>query len=220
MTRDGETAMDPDNRRSRRKAPLRLVAPSREAGTTGDAVDTALITRIAAGDRAAMQVLYVRHHARVRRLILRLVGNAPEADQLVHEVFLDVWRNAGRFAGRSRVSTWLIAIARQKANRASRSRSTPPRDGGFAKRLEDPANHAEVIADNKKTDSALCPCVAQLWPVDREVTDLNDDRGRAIDDVAASICVARNTVETSMLHARKRLAELLCPQGMTGLPVV
>ena len=54
-----------------------------------------------------MQVLFARHHVRVYRFVLRLVGNPSVAEDLISEVFLDVWRQADRFEGRSAVSTWL-----------------------------------------------------------------------------------------------------------------
>src|SRR5205085_4478826 len=77
--------------------------------------DEVLIGRIANGDRLAMQVLFARHHVRVFRFVLRLVRNEATAEDLISEVFLDVWRQAGKFEGRSAVSTWLLSIARFKA---------------------------------------------------------------------------------------------------------
>ena len=73
--------------------------------------DEALIARIASADRLAMQVLFARHHARIYRFVLRLVRDQSKAEDLISEVFLDVWRQADRFEGRSAVSTWLLAIA-------------------------------------------------------------------------------------------------------------
>jgi RNA polymerase sigma-70 factor (ECF subfamily) len=80
-----------------------------------EASDEILIGRIAGGDRLAMQALYARHHVKVFRFVLRLVRNEASAQDLISEVFLDVWRQAARFEGRSAVSTWILAIARFKA---------------------------------------------------------------------------------------------------------
>jgi len=77
--------------------------------------DEVLIGRIANGDRLAMQVLYARYHVRVFRFVVRLVRDEATAEDVISEVFLDVWRQAGRFEARSTVSTWLLAIARFKA---------------------------------------------------------------------------------------------------------
>ena len=84
--------------------------------------DEVLIGRIANGDRLAMQVLYARYHVRVFRFVVRLVRDEATAEDLISEVFLDVWRQAGRFEGRSAVSTWMLAIARFKALSALRRR--------------------------------------------------------------------------------------------------
>src|SRR3954449_6232891 len=86
--------------------------------------DESLIKRIAGGDKLAMQVLYTRHHVRVFRFVVRLVHDESMAEDLISEVFLDVWRQANRFEGRSQVSTWLLAMARNKALSALRRRST------------------------------------------------------------------------------------------------
>ena len=87
--------------------------------------DDVLIGRIAGGDRLAMQVLFARHHVRIYRFVLRLLRDEMAAEDVIGDVFLDVWRQASRFEGRSAVSTWLIAIARFKiagGNRRRRSR--------------------------------------------------------------------------------------------------
>lgn len=100
----------------------RLVASSQAAAATkGNAVDAALVARIGAGDRLALQILYTRHHARMRRFILRFVDNEALADDLMHEAFLHVWRNAAGFAGRGPVSTWLLCVARHRTIQAARS---------------------------------------------------------------------------------------------------
>src|SRR5262249_1316038 len=75
--------------------------------TDGHGSNERLVERIAAGDRRAMQVLYARHHLRVYRFVLRLVNDAAAAEDVTSDVFLEVWKHAGRFEGRSQASTWL-----------------------------------------------------------------------------------------------------------------
>ena len=104
--------------------------------------DEVLIGRIASGDRLAMQVLFARHHVRVYRFVLRLVRDESVAEDLISEVFLDVWRQAGRFEGRSAVSTWLLAIARFKALSALRTRPDEELDEETAEAIEDHVRHS------------------------------------------------------------------------------
>src|SRR2546423_14843198 len=99
--------------------------------------DEALIGRIAAGDKLAMQVLFARHHVRNYRFALRLVGEPSRAEALISEVFLDVWRQADRFEARSQVSTWLLAISRYKALSALRKRPDEELDDETAQALKD-----------------------------------------------------------------------------------
>src|SRR5437588_8403515 len=88
------------------------VASPRVRASVQETSDNALIGLIAEGDKRAMQVLYARHNVRVYRFILRFTSNPSMAEDLVSEVFLDVWRQAERFESKSQVSTWLLAIVR------------------------------------------------------------------------------------------------------------
>src|ERR1700674_4726841 len=111
--------------------------------------DEALIGRIAAGDKLAMQVLFARHHVRVFRFVLRLVRNETMAEDLISEVFLDVWRQAGKFEARSAVSTWLLAIARFKALSSLRRRTEEELDEDAAAAVAEPGEHPEAATKRK-----------------------------------------------------------------------
>src|SRR5205809_6828234 len=123
--------------------------------------DEALIGRIAAGDKLAMQVLFARHHVRVYRFVLRLVGEPSRAEDIVSEVFLDVWRQADRFEARSQVSTWLMAIARNKALSGLRRRTTEELDDEVAEFIEDPADNPEVTMQKTQRSTVLQECLSQ-----------------------------------------------------------
>jgi RNA polymerase sigma-70 factor (ECF subfamily) len=94
--------------------------------------DDVLIGRIANGDRLAMQVLFARHHVRVYRFVLRLVRNEAKAEDLISDVFLDIWRQAGKFEGRAAASTWMLSIARFKALSSLRKRTEEELDEATA----------------------------------------------------------------------------------------
>src|SRR5262245_229450 len=94
-----------------------------------------------------MALLYTRHNVRLYRFILRLTGNAATAEDLVSEVFLDVWRSAQRFEAKSSVSTWLLAIARYKALSLMRKRVDTSLDERVAASVEDSADDPETAAD-------------------------------------------------------------------------
>ena len=176
--------------------------------------DDVLIGRIATGDRLAMQVLFARHHVRVYRFVLRLVRDKSVAEDLISEVFLDVWRQAGRFEGRSQVSTWLLAIARFKALSALRRRPDEELDDETAEAIEDPSDDPEVALDKKDKSAAIRKCLEKLSAEHREIIDLVYYHEKSVEEVAQIVGIPENTVKTRMFYARKRLAELLKAAGI------
>ena len=178
------------------------------------ASDDALIERIARGDRLAMQVLFARHHVRVYRFVLRLVNDPSMAEDTISEVFLDVWRQAGRFEGRSSVSTWLLAIARFKALSAIRKRTDEELDEEAAAAIPDSADTPEVSLQKKDKSEVLRECLKALSPEHREIIDLVYYHEKSVEEAAQITGIPENTVKTRMFYARKKMAELLKAAGV------
>ena len=179
--------------------------------TTSDEV---LIARIAGGDRLAMQVLFARHHVRVYRFVLRLVRNDATAEDLISEVFLDIWRQAGKFEGRSAVSTWMLSIARFKALSAMRKRQDTELDDETAERIEDQADDPETALAKKDKGALLRQCLTALSAEHREIVDLVYYHEKSVEEVAGIVGIPEATVKTRMFYARKKLSELLKEQGI------
>ena len=121
------------------------IAAWRRPPTAKDNSDEALIAKIACGNRLAMQVLFARHHARIYRFVLRLIGSEALAEDITSEVFLDVWRQARRFEARSAVTTSLLAIARYEALAEMRRRYEASDEGTVD--ASDPADDPEATFD-------------------------------------------------------------------------
>ena len=179
-----------------------------------DMSDVALLRSISAGDKHAMQTLFACHNVRVFRFLLRFVADRAAAEDLVSEVFLDVWRQAGRFKGRSQVTTWLLAIARYKALSTLQRRSIEELGEDVGAAIEDPQDNPEVMNQNRQTSEILLNCLTQLSPAHREVIDLVYYHEKSIDEVAEITGIPPNTVKTRMFYARKRIAELMAAQGI------
>jgi RNA polymerase sigma-70 factor (ECF subfamily) len=182
--------------------------------SAGDASDEGLVKRIASGDRQAMQVLYSRHSTRVYRFLQRMVRNETKAEDLMSDVFLDVWQQAGRFEGRSSVSTWVLSIARFKALSSFRQRQHDELDSEAEEAIPDDADNPEVILQKTGKASALQRCLLQLSAAHREVIDLVYYHERTVEEVSVILSIPENTVKTRMFHARKRLSELLKEAGI------
>jgi RNA polymerase sigma-70 factor (ECF subfamily) len=182
--------------------------------TAGPASDEALIGRVASGDRAAMQALYARHSVRVYRFLLRLVRDPTVAEDLVSDVFFDVWQQAGRFEARSSGTTWILSIARYKALSSHRGRRNVALDPEWAESIEDEADTPEVAAQKLSKAEALRRCLGELSPEHREVVDLVYYHERSVDEVSEILGIPEGTVKTRMFHARKRLSEILKAAGI------
>jgi RNA polymerase sigma-70 factor (ECF subfamily) len=176
--------------------------------------DEILIGRIAAGDRLAMQVLFARYQVRVFRFVLRLVRNEANAEDLISEVFLDVWRQAGKFEGRSSVSTWLLSIARFKALSSLRKRTEGELDDEAAEAIEDDADTPEVTIQKKDKAGAIRECLKALSTEHREIVDLVYYHERSVEEASEILGIPENTVKTRLFYARKRLSELLKTAGI------
>jgi RNA polymerase sigma-70 factor (ECF subfamily) len=184
-----------------------------------ETTDEALIASIAQGDKRALQTLYGRHNVRVYRFALRFLNDEALAEDMVSEVFFDVWRQAERFEARSKVSTWLLAMARNKALSVLRRRSTEELDEEVAEFIEDPSDNPEVSMQKKQQTSLLQECLTQLSAAHREIIDLVYYHGKTIEEVVEIIGVPVNTVKTRMFYARKRIGELMGAKGLDRLAI-
>jgi RNA polymerase sigma-70 factor, ECF subfamily len=193
---------------------LRDIAPPHLRAPVQDSSDEMLISLIADGDKRAMQVLYARHNVKVYRFILRLTGNQSLAEDLVSDVFLDVWRQAEGFESKSQVSTWLLAIARYKALSALRRRTDEHLDDQMAATIEDTADNPETVVGTKDRNTIVQKCLTQLSPAHREVIDLVYYHEKSVDEVAKITGVPAATVKTRMFYARNKMQELLKASGV------
>jgi RNA polymerase sigma-70 factor, ECF subfamily len=158
--------------------------------------DDALIEAIVRGDRQAMRLLFTRHSAMVYRFALRIVPNEAAAEDVVSEVFADVWRKAAAFEGRSKVSTWLLAITRHKALEIARRRTPEALDDDAHEAIEDEAHSPETAMQRKQRGSILQKYLKDLSPSHREIIDLVYYHDKSIGEITKIIHVPRNTVKT------------------------
>jgi RNA polymerase sigma-70 factor (ECF subfamily) len=182
--------------------------------STDDASDEALMAQVADRDRRAIRLLFERHQLRVYHFVLRLVGNGATAEDIVSEVFLELWRHAARFEGRARLSTWILAIARNKAVSAMRGRSDQPLDDAVAQAIPDGAITAEETLDAARRSAVMRQCLAQLSADHREIIDLVYYHEKSVEEVAGIVGVPAATVKTRMFYARRRLADYLRAAGI------
>lgn len=194
-----------------------LVVPNAEAAWLPSVKirsDETLIALIAAHDRNAMGDLFARHNVRVYRFLLRAVGEAAAAEDLLHEVFIDIWRHAGQFEARSKVSTWILAIAHFKAVGLRRRRACDQLDDDAIESIEDQRDDPEIAAHKQSSSAAIRECLKLLSTPHRTILDLIYYHELSIAEVARIVGVPENTAKTRAYYARKCLAQLLAQRGI------
>jgi len=183
--------------------------PASAATGADNSSDEILVNRIAAGDKLAMQALFARHRTAVYRWLRRFVSDETLAEDVLSEVFLDVWRQADRFEGRSSVSTWLMSIARFKALSARRRRVDSELDETIESTVADPADDPEATLQAKDRGELLRRALTGLSREHREIIDLVYYHEKSIGECAQIVGIPAATVKTRMFYARRKLAELV-----------
>ena len=150
----------------------------------------------------------------IYRFIRRFVNNDATAEDLANDVFLDAWQKASQFEGRSKVTSWLLAIGRFKAlSEHRKKRKTVDPDEALGA-MEDPSDNPEVIAQKTDKGNALKECIKMLSEDHRVIIDLVYYHERSIKEAAGILEIPENTVKTRMFHARKNLSALMQQRGL------
>jgi RNA polymerase sigma-70 factor, ECF subfamily len=181
--------------------------------------DAAVMRRIATADRSAMHVLFSRHHLAVYRFVMQRLQDKALAENVTGEVFLDVWRQASRFQGRSTALTWILAIARQKTLTAAHPKRRAPFDGDVAAAAAERADDATAPLQAKDRNTVLRNCMTRLSADHREVIDLVYYQEQSMESVATILGIARDTAKTRVFSARKRLADELRKSGVDWIVI-
>lgn len=175
-----------------------------------------LLKAIDGGDDSSMEVLYTRYEKDIFAFACSRLGDPHEAADIVNEVMLVAWRSAGRFRGTSRVRTWLLGIANNKAMDMLRRRSKW-RHGDSFDDIPDPASDlGERIAANAKHHRCVMKCLGALSDEHRQVVHLVFFEGLSYGEIARIIDRPVGTVKSRMYHARISIKRCLEGMGVEG----
>jgi len=175
--------------------------------------DAVLMRRVAAADRTAMHALFSRHHVAVYRFVLQRLRDKALAEDVTSEVFLEVWRHAGRCDTRSTVLTWILAIARRVTFAARSNPRSGKFDGGMADE-QDGADDPDAPLQARDRGMVLRRSISRLSAEHREMIDLVYYQEQSLESVATILGIPHNTAQTRMHYARKQLADELKRYGV------
>jgi RNA polymerase sigma-70 factor (ECF subfamily) len=178
--------------------------------------DRQLIQRMAAKDAAALDAFYARYNRLAFSLIFRIVGNRPDAEDVLTDVFWQIWQQSPRYdASRGKPIAWLLTIARTRAIDSLRSsgrqqEKTEP----FDPQKDSPASGREpdifVLADTRQ---AVQEALQTLPEQQRIPLEMAYFQGMSHTEIASALGQPLGTVKdrirTAMLHLRKRLKAYL-----------
>ncbi len=172
-----------------------------------------LVQRAARGDSGALSILYDRFSGMLLGLATKILGDPADAEDVLQEVFVQVWKQAGRYqSSRSSVSTWLVLITRSRAIDRLRSRNVKLRTTTEARRENlnphtSPEGMRTVILKERR--KRLGEELANLPPEQRDVLEMAYYKGMTQREVAQATGIPLGTVKTRTLLAMKKLRSAL-----------
>ena len=177
--------------------------------------DVALLKAIAARNEAALAELYDRYRAILFGLLMRILNNREEAEDVLQEVFLQVWRKATDFdENRGRPFTWLVTLARSRGIDRLRTLASRERvaEAG-AKEVSEEVSDAATDAFRSEQRGLVTKALSQLPDEQKRPLMLAYFDGLTQSEIAARLGAPLGTVKTRMRTGLMNLRELLASQG-------
>lgn len=175
--------------------------------------DQASLARIARGDQTAFAELYDRHARLVYSLALRILQDGADAEDIVQEVFAQVWAQAARYdASRGAVAAWMLTLTRSRAIdklRAKRVRPEAAADASAAESVVDSAAAQDLELLSAEQVTRLQRALKELPDAQRIALELAYYEGLTHVEVASQLNEPLGTVKTRIRQAVMKLREAL-----------
>ncbi|MGO9039902.1 MAG: RNA polymerase sigma factor [Steroidobacteraceae bacterium] len=171
--------------------------------------DSELLLAVAAGDRLALETLYLSYHRRLARFLSRFTPRYENVEEIINDTFMAVWQRAKDFRNASQVSTWIFAIAYRTALNSLRRQ----KNHAAAQNLSDcPEQAVDPVLETEIQDW-LNRGLNRL-PIEQRLTvELVYHMGYSLEEIAAITDSPVGTVKARMFHARQKLRQYLPALG-------
>ena len=178
-----------------------------------DQEQRAWMSAIAGGDKHALAALYRALETPVFRFIRSRLNDPFAAGDILHDVFMEVWRSAGRFEGRSKVQTWIFGIAYRKVIDAHRRRGRVDVTDEFEDQIDDSPDAETCLVASQEADHVR-HCLGTLKDEHRATIAMAFYEDMTYGEIAEASGVPEGTVKTRVFHAKKLL--MRCLEGLVG----
>jgi RNA polymerase sigma-70 factor (ECF subfamily) len=189
----------------------RSAIPGRPEAGSGPRDDERLIALVCGRDSRAFEQLYRSYHPRLTRFLSNILRRAPLVEEVLNDTMLVVWTRPERYNGRSKVSTWIFAIAYRKALKALRRSDEPIEDKNAASRPSPDAGPEQQLG-RREVQAMLLGAIGELSADHRAVVDLTYFHEIGYREIAEIMDCPVDTVKTRMFHARRHLRTRLAGQ--------
>jgi RNA polymerase sigma-70 factor (ECF subfamily) len=174
--------------------------------------DKDLLSRVASGDHQALKALYGQVSDRAMSIALRVVKDRSEAEDVVQEAFVEVWKRANQFdASRGGAAAWVITIARNRAIDRVRAKGSSARtiQGAASEPAAPPAPAPLEIAEQRRDRDRVLDALGRLPAEQRRAVELAYFDGLTQSEIASETKEALGTVKTRIRLAMAKLADML-----------
>lgn len=175
--------------------------------------DVELVHRMAMGETQALDDLYARHGGAILGFLISRLSNRQLAEEILQDVMLAAWRNARAFRGDSKVKTWLLVIARNRAINVQRKRSLDmvQLNESFNYQSEDTGPMEKMVKQSNR--EAVQEAIQQLPEAQKEVLILVFYHQLSGPEVAEVLGISQGTVKSRLHRAKDQLKRVLRHEG-------
>lgn len=177
-------------------------------------IDRALFADLKRGDEQALATLYDKYAGRLLPVAIAILRNRGDAEDLVHDVFVEAWQNAKRYdPSRGTVYSWIMVRLRSRAIDRLRSLKVAQKHAMLQKPIEDSKESAASGAGRSMDSDAAREALRGLSPAQREVVELGYFRGLSCSEIARHCELPIGTVKSRLSAALKILRRQLVPES-------
>ncbi len=193
-----------------------MVEPDAPARSGDDAEDVRLMRSVAAGDMAAFESLVERHQSLVAGTVARMLGSNADVEDITQQVFIRVWKSAGRYVARAKFTTWLLKITRNlvfnEMRRVKRHPHLPLQIGPEAEELplkDEATETPDASLLQSELQRAIENAIGQLPESQRMALVLRRYEELSYEEIADILELSLPAVKSLLFRARTELRERL-----------